>query len=67
MIAVGFLHPLLLWALPVAAVPIIIHLLNRRRFQTVRWAAQSFLLAALKRNRRRLRMEQWLGLLLPWG
>ena len=64
MIGLGFLNPLLLWALPLAAVPILIHLLNRRRFQRVRWAAQEFLLAALKRNRKRLRMEQWLVLLL---
>ena len=64
MIALGFLHPALLWALPLAAVPIIIHLLNRRRFNKVRWAAMEYLLAALKRNRRRLRMEQWLVLLL---
>lgn len=64
MIALGFLHPALLWALPLASVPIIIHLLNRRRFNKVRWAAMEYLLAALKRNRRRLRMEQWLVLLL---
>lgn len=60
MIAVGFLHPLLLWALPLALVPIVIHLLNRRRFRRIRWAAMEHLLAALKRNRRRMRMEQWL-------
>src|SRR5262245_47966344 len=64
MLALGFLHPALLWALPLAAVPIVIHLLNRRRFHRVRWAAMDSLLAALKRNRRRLRMEQWLVLLL---
>lgn len=64
MLALAFLNPLLLWALPLAAVPIIIHLLNRRRFQRVPWAAMEFLLAAMKRNRKRLRMEQWLVLLL---
>jgi hypothetical protein len=63
-IAFGFLNPLLLWALPLAAVPVIIHLLNRRRFQRVRWAAMEYLLNALKRNRRRLRMEHWLLLAL---
>lgn len=60
----GFLNPLLLWALPLCAVPIIIHLLNRRRYQTVRWAAIEFLLSAMKRNKRRLQMEQWILLLL---
>jgi hypothetical protein len=41
------------------AVPIIIHLLNRRRFRTVLWAAMEYLLQALRKNRRRLRFEQW--------
>ncbi len=35
-----------------AAVPIIIHLLNRRRFKVVNWAAMDFLRQALQRNRR---------------
>ncbi|MCU0862709.1 MAG: BatA domain-containing protein [Planctomycetes bacterium] len=64
MLALAFLNPLLLWAVPLCAVPIVIHLLNRRRFQKVPWAAMEFLLAAMKRNRKRLRMEQWLVLLL---
>lgn len=64
MLALAFLNPLLLWALPLAAVPIVIHLLNRRRFQKLPWAAMEYLLAAMKRNRKRLRMEQWLVLLL---
>lgn len=60
----AFLNPALLWLLPLIAVPIVIHLLNKRRFQRVKWAAMEFLLAALKRNRRRLQMQQWLLLLL---
>ena len=64
MLGLAFLNPLLLWALPLMAVPIIIHILNRRRFQKVPWAAMDFLLRAMKRNRKRLRMEQWLVLLL---
>jgi hypothetical protein len=43
-----------------AAVPIIIHILNRRRFKEVQWAAMDFLLRAMRRNRRRLRFEQLL-------
>ena len=35
-----------------AAGPIIIHLLNRRRFRVVEWAAMDFLREALERNRR---------------
>jgi hypothetical protein len=64
LISFGFLNPLLLWALPLAAVPIVIHLLNRRRYERRPWAAMTFLLAALARNRRRIFMEQWLLLLL---
>jgi hypothetical protein len=40
------------------SVPIIIHLLNRRRFKVVTWAAMRFLLAAQKQNTRRMRLEQ---------
>lgn len=64
MLALAFLNPLLLWAVPLCAVPIVIHLLNRRRFRQVPWAAMEFLLAAMKRNKKRLQMEQWLVLLL---
>ncbi len=64
MFAIAFLNPMLLAALPLCAVPIVIHLLNRRRYRRVPWAAMEYLLAAMKRNRKRLRMEQWLVLLL---
>jgi hypothetical protein len=40
------------------AIPIIIHLLNRRRFRVRQWAAMQFLLDSLRRNRRRLRIEE---------
>src|ERR1700730_18304754 len=43
-----------------ASIPIIIHLLNRKRFRVVNWAAMRFLLAAQKRTTRKLRIEQWL-------
>ena len=45
-------------------VPLIIHLLNRRRYQVKSWAAMSFLLRAYKRTRRRLRLEHFLLLLV---
>src|SRR5205085_2583397 len=35
----GFLNPLLLFGLAAVSVPIIIHLLNRRKFQKVVWEA----------------------------
>jgi hypothetical protein len=42
------------------AVPILIHLLARRRFKRIRWAAMEFLIDAERRNRRRIRMEEWI-------
>jgi len=44
--------------------PILIHLLARRRFRIVRWAAMDFLLQADRQNRRRVRMEEWILLAL---
>lgn len=51
-----------LWfaGLGAVAAPILIHLLARRRFKRIRWAAMDFLLEAQRRNRRRLRMEEWI-------
>jgi hypothetical protein len=46
------------------AIPIAIHLLSRRRFRTVTWAAMDFLLAAQRRNARRLQLQKWILLLL---
>ena len=42
----GFLNAPLLWGLAAISLPIVIHLLNRRRFDVVRWAAMDFLLEA---------------------
>jgi Mg-chelatase subunit ChlD len=41
-----------------ASLPIIIHLLNRKRFRVITWAAMRFLLAAQRKNTRRMRLEQ---------
>ncbi|REJ68595.1 MAG: VWA domain-containing protein [Planctomycetota bacterium] len=54
---------MLAW-LPAVAAPIIIHLWNRRRYREYDWAAMEFLLAALKKSSRRMRIEQLLLLLL---
>lgn len=59
-LALGFVNPLVLGGLALAALPIIIHWLSRRRFRLVDWAATRFLLEAERENRRRLRFEQWL-------
>ena len=54
---------MLLWGLG-AALPILIHLWSRRRYQQVPWAAMEFVLAAMRRNARRIQLEQWLLLAL---
>ena len=46
-----FLAPFLLWFLAAASVPVIIHLLNKRRHKTIQWAAMQFLLRATRESR----------------
>ena len=60
----SFLQPWMLLALPVIALPIIIHLINQRRYQSVPWGAMMFLLAANRMSRGYARLRQWLILLL---
>ena len=55
---------LLLGGIALLVVPIIIHLLNKRKFRTLDWAAIDFLLEADKMNRRRIRLENLLLLAL---
>src|SRR5262245_46806550 len=59
-----FLSPLLLWGTLLGAIPLIIHLLNRRRFRRVEWAPMRYLKLTIQRNRRRIQLEQLLLLLL---
>jgi hypothetical protein len=58
LIAQWFASPWLLWGLGLASAPIIIHLLHRRQYREVPWAAMKFLLEAVRKNSRRLRIEQ---------
>ncbi|RMF37832.1 MAG: hypothetical protein D6753_16925 [Planctomycetota bacterium] len=46
-----------------AAIPLVLHLLNRRRFDVVHWAAMHLLLRVLQKESRRVRLEQLLLLL----
>lgn len=52
--------PGMLWGMGLASAPLIIHLLNRRRFKEINWAAMQWLLEAVKKNSRRIQIEQWL-------
>ncbi len=54
----SFLEPIMLAALPLASLPFIIHLINQRRYQTVRWGAMMFLLEANRMYRGYARLRQ---------
>ena len=56
----SFLNPSILWGLLAVAIPIIIHLLNRRRHRTVKWAAMSFLLKATRESRGKKKLKHLL-------
>lgn len=64
LLAFGFGSPLMLWGLALGGAPILIHLLHRRRYLEVPWAAMRFLIAATKKQSRRLRIEQILLLVV---
>lgn len=59
-----FLNPWMLLGTLAVASPILIHLLNKRRFKIVQWAAMDFLFAADKKNRKRVQLENFILLLL---
>jgi hypothetical protein len=59
-IAFGFANLAMLGWLAAAAAPLLIHLWNRRKFREVPWAAVAFLMAAMRKNARRIQIQQWL-------
>ncbi|MBI4718813.1 MAG: VWA domain-containing protein [Planctomycetes bacterium] len=60
-----FIHPALVGvALAGGLVPILIHLINLRRYRRVEWAAMTFLLSARRRSAKRMWMEHWLLLMV---
>ena len=64
LLAFSFGAPWLLWGLAMGVLPILIHLLSRRKHREVEWAAMRFLLDAVRKNARRIQLEQWLLLLI---
>ena len=52
-----FLQSAMLWGLFAVSIPIIIHLLNRRRHRTIQWAAMQFLLKATRESRGKKRLR----------
>ena len=54
---------MMLAGLPVVLLPVLIHLLNRLRYRSVRWAAMMFLISATRSSTRRAKIRQYLILL----
>jgi len=61
---IGFLNPAWLWALPAAAIPLILHLVARRQPPTVPFPAVRYLQQATRDHQRRLKLQHWLLLLV---
>jgi len=64
LLALEFASPSMLFGLGAASIPIIIHLLHKRRYQETSWAAMRFLMEAARKQSRRLRWEQLIVLLV---
>src|SRR4249920_2497270 len=62
--SVFFLYPLFLFGLFAASLPILIHLLNRRKLKRIRFPAVRFILLSQKRISRSYRLRHWLLLAL---
>jgi hypothetical protein len=60
----SFLNPAFFWALPVAAIPLLLHLLSRRRLPEIPFPTTSFLRTLEPREIRRIRLRELLLLLL---
>src|SRR3989304_2162902 len=62
--SVSFLYPVFLYGLPPASLPVLIHLLNRRKLKRIRFPAVRFILLSQKRVARSYRLRHWLLLAL---
>src|SRR3954454_1337491 len=62
----AFLNPLMLFGLAAVSIPILIHLLSRRRYEVVDWGAMQFLKIS-ETTRRRFFIEELLLMLLRMG
>jgi Aerotolerance regulator N-terminal len=59
-----FLNPAFLWGALAASIPVIIHLINRRRARVVQFPTVRFVLRSERRLARKYRVKQWLLLAL---
>lgn len=60
----NFLQPWILWTLPLIALPVVIHLIHKRRHKVVEWGAMMFLLDGAKLSRGRQRLREILLLIM---
>ena len=61
---IGFLHPWMLAGLVAAGIPVLLHLLQRREPPTVLFPAVRYLIVATQEHQRRLKLQNWLLLIL---
>ncbi|MDE3058117.1 MAG: BatA domain-containing protein [Bacteroidota bacterium] len=59
-----FLNPFVLFGLAAAAIPIVLHLLNIRKLRTIEFSTLTFLKELQKSTMRRVKLRQWLLLML---
>jgi hypothetical protein len=59
-----FLNPMMLFGLAAAAIPILLHLLNLRKLKTVDFSSLRFLRELQRTRIRKIRLRQWILLLL---
>src|SRR5918994_2976434 len=62
--SVFFLYPIFLFGLIAASLPLLIHLLNRRKLNRIRFPAVRFILLSQKRISRSYRLRHWILLAL---
>lgn len=60
----SFLNGILLFGAAAFAIPLIIHILNKRKFKVVHWGAMHLLAPIVKKNNKRIQIEQLLLLLM---
>jgi len=60
----SFLSPAFLWALPLLAIPVLIHLFGKRKRNVIHWGAMQFLIGSDTPRRRLMRLKDLLLMLL---
>ncbi len=59
-----FLNAMLLWGAAAVSIPVLVHLFNKHRYQVRRWGAMHLIEASIKIQKRRMRIENLLLMLV---